>query len=362
MIITSYPPQLFNQYPFVSTSFLHVSGEFKMIRHSHFTFALVVACLLGVQQELEAGVIFGNSGLNGGFRWDAAPRTIGGLERSLQGGLRYSIQGGSFQAYRDSFTWAGAAPSVPQFQQAVQQAFDAWGSTDPVSGLSSSLQFIPDLASTVNPAVVGGVRLGAEIDLFAINLGDAGTRGFANFNAVGGTVSLTSGTVNYNAAPISGADITINANPGAVYTLDIFRRLLTHEIGHTIGLGDVEGDINPNRFIDDNFDGTSSASALATLTNSWAHLVDPFNPAASPLSIFHVSHLDPGVGTPGVNILMESRGLGIGLSNPISNLIPLTNDDYGMRQFLYPTVVPEPSSLLILSSALSLFWLHRRRS
>jgi len=45
-----------------------------------------------------AGIIFGNDGLSGGFRWDAAPRTMNGLERSLNGGLRYSVQGGSFQA------------------------------------------------------------------------------------------------------------------------------------------------------------------------------------------------------------------------------------------------------------------------
>ena len=31
-------------------------------------------------------------------------------------------------------------------------------------------------------------------------------------------------------------------------------------------------------FIDDNYDGSTSATALATLTNSWALLVNPFNP------------------------------------------------------------------------------------
>jgi hypothetical protein len=35
--------------------------------------------------------------------------------------------------------------------------------------------------------------------------------------------------VNYaNSFSISGADVTINSNPGAVYSLDLFRRLLTH--------------------------------------------------------------------------------------------------------------------------------------
>ena len=80
---------------------------------------------------------------------------------------------------------------------------------------------------------------------------------------------------------IAGADIILNSNAGAVYSLDLFRRLLTHEIGHALGLGDVEGDISPARFIDDNYDGSTSASALATLTNSWAMLVNPLNPGAS---------------------------------------------------------------------------------
>lgn len=113
---------------------------------------------------------------------------------------------------------------------------------------------------------------------------------------------------------------------------------MTHEIGHALGLGDVEFGINPGIFIDDNFDGSDRATALATLTNSWAGLVDPFNPAASPLSLFDVQDADPGVDTPGVDILMESFIPDALIGDPTS----LRNDDYGGRQFLYP--VPEPSS------------------
>jgi hypothetical protein len=76
--------------------------------------AVVTVCLLSSVGVGRAGVIFNFSsatGLGGGSRWDAAPRTvnIGGtnFERSLDRGLRYSLQGGSYQAYRDLFFLAG---------------------------------------------------------------------------------------------------------------------------------------------------------------------------------------------------------------------------------------------------------------
>ncbi len=304
----------------------------------------------------QAGVVFGNTGLAGGFRWDAAPKTLGGVERSLAGGLRYSVQGGSWQAYRDSFSWSGTTPTVAAFQSAVEGAFSAWTGVDPVSNLGTSLSFVSDFQTNVDSSIVAGVRMGAEIDLFASNLNDAGTRGFSFFNALGSTLTLTSGVTNYNAGSISGADVTINSNPGALYTIDLFRRLLAHELGHAIGLGDVEGDINPS-FIDDNFNPNDP---LGTLTNSWAGLVDPLNPAASLLSIYSVPPGSTGVGAAGVDILMESRGLGISPNNSVFNLSPLSNDDYGMRQFLYPQAVPEPAALSWLVAAVLVGGLRRR--
>ena len=322
---------------------------------------LSACCLLSASGKAGAGVIFNFAGatLGGGSRWDAAPRTINisgtNYERSLVGGLRYSVQGGSFQAYRDLFTWQ-STPTVAQFQTAVQQAFDAWAHVDPVSGFGSSLSFVPDLSTAVIGSNIGAGGLdarGAEIDLFGStdagfwNPGNSGTQGETRFGAIASTVTLTSGTANYaGSSAIDGADIIINSNPQAIYTLDLFRRLLTHEIGHTIGLGDVEGSINPGAFIDDNFNGASSATALATLTNSWASLVNPLNPGASPLARYTVPFSDPGTTTPGVNILMESNGLGIAAGDPVTNLFPLANDDYGTRQFLYP-FVPEPGTLTL---------------
>ena len=62
-------------------------------------------------------VIFNQTGnmLGGGSRWDSISRIINGNERSLEGGLRYSLQGGSYQAYRDLFSWY-VVLSVANFQ------------------------------------------------------------------------------------------------------------------------------------------------------------------------------------------------------------------------------------------------------
>lgn len=315
-----------------------------------------------------AGVIFGTSGsLAGGFRWDAAPRTLGGQERSLAGGLRYSLQGGSYQSYRDQFTWSGAPPTVTAFQGAIDKAFNAWTQHDPVSGLTTAVRFTADLSTPTSTAIVGGVRMGAEIDLLAATsgsswgFGDNGLRAEAFFNAVGSGVTLTSGTTNYPGSPISGADITFNNNAGAVYTLAAFQTILTHEIGHALGLGDVDFP-GSAAWIDDNYDGSSSAAALSTLTNSWTHLVNPLNPANSPgLRVVTPppANGDPGVDTPGVDILMESNipSALFGLDNP------LRNDDYGTRQFLYPstTPIPEPGSLVLVASLTAVGALGFRR-
>ncbi len=338
------------------------------------------SCLLWTgAAESVAGVIFGftSSGLDGGSRWDAAPRNFNlsgtNYERSLSGGLRYSLQGGSYQAYRDMFSWSGGAPSVAAFQTAVEQAFAAWTVPDPASMLTTQVSFVADLNTPVVGISGGGGAdsRGAEIDLFAAT--DAGLLGsrqqwHSGRNLVQRSWRQRSSDPHFRNGrlrwlAISGADIIINSNPGAVYTLDLFRRLLTHEIGHAIGLGDVEGSINPGRFIDDNFNGASSATALATLTNSWTSLVNALNPALSALSRYTVPFANPGTTTPGVDILMESNGLGIATGNPVGNLTPMTNDDYGTRQFLYPSIirVPEPTTLALAVVGAALAAVHRLR-
>ncbi len=284
---------------------------------------------------------FNNNGLNGGARWTTSPfihPTLG--ERSLNGGIRYSLQGGSYEAYRDQFNWT-TVPSVADFTRAITDAFGAWTAVDPVSGLGTNLSFAPDLATPV----VGGASFGdfqpagAEIDLLARDAGDTKTRGVSTFRSISTNADLTSGTTDYaNSSTIVGSDIRMNNNPGARYNLDLFRRLLTHEIGHSLGLGDVEVGGAAGEFVDDNYDGSTNATALATLTNPFTNLIDPLDPGASSLSLFTVDSGAPGFQTEEVDILMESNGLGIGPTNPRDNLTPLTNDDYAGRQFLYPSL------------------------
>lgn len=300
----------------------------------------LIACASASSSVACAGVMFGSDDLTGGWRWDAAPRTINGNERSLDGGLRFSLQGGSFAAYRDQFQWSNI-PTVDQFQQAVMQAFAAWTATDPVSGLHSALSFVPDLAT---PVIGTGSfdaidPRGAEIDLLAVDAGEGRPRAVAGPDTIRDAVTLTSGTANYlGSEAIAGADVIMNNNAGAHYSLDTFRRLLTHELGHTLGLSDVETAIDEPRFIDDNFDDSTSASIVATVNNSWALQIDPHNPATSPLALHQLDDGDPGNDTLGVDLLMESNGLGISAGNPVSRLVPLTNDEFAMRQFLYPSL------------------------
>jgi len=289
-------------------------------------------------------------------RWDAAPRTINGNERSLSGGIRYSVSGGSYEAFRDAFSWS-VVPDVIEFQSTVENAFAAWTAVDPVSGLRTDLAFLPDFATPVITGTAFG-RLdpdGAEIDLVASNAGQSGFRALTAVSRFGTPVTLTSGVANYQpSVSIDGVDLHMNNHPDTAYTLDIFRRLLTHEIGHAIGLGDVD---LGEPFLDDNYDPNDP---FGTLTNSWALLVDPLDPANSAgLIEFSVPPSDLQIA--GVDILMESNGLGISADNPLSELFPLRNDDYAMRQYLYPvTAVPEPGTWLCggLMTAL----LIRRRS
>jgi len=334
-----------------------------------FRTCFAAAACLTFAGTVDAGVISSGT-LAGGARWDAAPRTVPFIgERSLDGDLRFALQGGSYAAYRDLFNWT-VTPTVQQFQTAVEQAFNAWSAVDPVSGFGTAVRFRHDSATAVAGISTGGGNLdvrGAEIDLFGSNdtfLWDPGNTLAQGQTSVGEITTTMGGPLEVKltscfssscaryagSRAIVGADIIMNT--GATYSLDLFRRILTHEIGNAIGLHDVDNPL-PVRFIDDNY---NAADPVGTLTNSWAHLVNPLNPAASPLQIY----VNPAVG--GVGLLMRSNGVGISAGNPVTNLVPLTNDEFGTRQFLYPSLapVPEPQTWLMLGVGLAVVCVRAR--
>lgn len=112
---------------------------------------------------------------SGWVRWDAAPRFIGGEERSLEGGLRYWIETGSYADLRDQFLWVPFPPTTEDFAAAIGRAFEHWTLVDPETGLPGAVYFVEDLATPAvdAPGTRGlpgsfiGVNRRAEIDLFA---------------------------------------------------------------------------------------------------------------------------------------------------------------------------------------------------
>ncbi|MCA9217991.1 MAG: hypothetical protein KDB27_33200 [Planctomycetales bacterium] len=284
------------------------------------------------------------------LRWNADPHTVDDVERSLDGGLRYSISGGSYEAFLAEFQWEGTAPTVNEFQEAIEHAFADWEQVDPATGLGTELRFVPDLETPVvlvppQRSLEEGARLnpGAEIDILGVPLANSFLRGRAVIygDPVTSSVTLTSGVSDYQAVVISGADVHM-ANDNIWASLDEFRLVLSHELGHAIGLADVDlsSEDSPTRtmFYDDNFDNTSDDSAHKTLTNSFAELIDPLDPNnTAALNLYELCDNSddrcvsrPGVDTPGVDIHMETS-FQVRAPGP-------QNDDFAGRQFLYPFV------------------------
>ena len=70
-------------------------------------------------------------GMTGGLRWYVVTRMVGGVDRSLAGGISWNVGGGSLAAFKSQFVWAGAVPTDQQLQNTIEQAFSFWTSVDP---------------------------------------------------------------------------------------------------------------------------------------------------------------------------------------------------------------------------------------
>ena len=190
---------------------------------------------------------------------------------------------------------------------------------------------------------------GAEIDIVGVSLTDRGVRGTAVLygDPDSSTVTLTSGVEDYQATVFSGVDILMNADH-KWQSLDSFRLVLSHEIGHALGLEDVDATHERgccrSLFYDDNYDRSSLATVRETLTNSFADLIDPLDPNHSPALTLHDlctgfppedpntqrCFSNPGLDTAGVDLHMET-------SYQVRSQGP-TNDEFAGRQFLYPYI------------------------
>jgi hypothetical protein len=280
-------------------------------------------------------------------RWETLPFNFGGVERSLSGGLRFSLQGQSYNAYKNLFTWQGSAPSDAVFQQLILDSFAAWTVPGP---LGTTLSFTEDLGTVPTLSNNG---TGAEIDLFAAALSFTGIGGQANFSvSTNQNMNLTNGQMLVgNGVLITGSQIRMNTNE-ATWTPGLFQRVLTHEIGHTLGLADVElaADAtshpgNMSLFLDNQ----SPVVTTAHLVDSSAHLINTSIPEDSIGATIFGSTFDPSlfdsddVNTGAPFLLMETDG-DPGFPDPAA----LGNDDFAGRQFLYPVAIPEPSAFLFL--------------
>lgn len=280
----------------------------------------------------EGGVVDVAATLAAASRWSATP---GGAAPGLQGGIQVSIAPGFVEGL------APASERVPELRAAVEAAFRAWETPD--------LRF--DLGWDVEGSE--GARVGSELDLFLV---DSSYGPFPGTSFTGVTFysteqradrMLTNGAL-LPGRTIVGADIFIASDRfeellgfmigvGLATEADRAARLtnlVMHELGHALGLD------HPNEYAHANFDDDGDPMTRV--------VVDPLAPFAGL------------VVSPNLDRDTVMRG-GFPPGQRALFFDALRPDDLSGRDVLYPSLVPEPGSGLLVAAGLAGLASHARR-
>jgi len=314
--------------------------------------AFALAPVYGVDQNgVFSGMVLSTT-IDDGPRWDTT---------SLNGGLTYNFglwsstvpnHGTTLSNIADFFSefpsWDGARPTLNDFTSAVNSAMSTWTtawqpSNGPLAFAKTSDAVGSGVSNWTTFALAGNNLLGNDIDIFAAPLGttaDGLTPAFGN----GDDVHLTNGfgfsSIGglFPSSKILGVDLALNTNE--LWTLPLFQYVLTHELGHALGLGDVDA-----------FQGSSSTSFWDTDTDITN--VMPINMRGDVRDGLPVT---PTIQPLATNV---ANGKILMCSTCGTTLASLKNDDLAGIHFLYP--VPEPGTLALLGVGLAGLGFSRRR-
>lgn len=315
-------------------------------------YAFAITGVYGVDQNGLYSAYVPPSSIDDAPRWDTG---------SLSGGLTYNF--GEWNAtvsnhvttlsniadFFARFTWAGAAPLLADFSNAISGAFSAWTNAwqprgGPLGFTKTNTAVGSGISSWTTPTFVGSNLTGNEIDIFAVTGGGFGGGLTAGFGTAD-DVHLTNG---FGFSSIAGLfpsskilTVDLGLSTDTVWTLPMFQGYLTHELGHALGLGDIDLPVYP-----------ASASMSFWDTDLDVNNVMPINMGGD------VRDGLPATPTIGPIPVSAADGKILMCSNCPSSPLTLKNDDLAGIHFLYP--VPEPGTVALLGLGLAGLWFSKR--